>query len=118
MKKKIPTLKAQLEQASKDQKKYKAGKMSFRTTLIAKDGTRTVWKETGPEEKTRRERLIRFKSMRADLGLSQLEMAAALHVSIKTVQGWEIGNPIPEPLFILTELFHDLPAVRKRLLAA
>lgn len=118
MKKKILTLSAQLEQNLKDVKAYKSGKMKFRTTVVAKDGTRSTWKESGPEEKVRRKRIILFKGMRADLGLSQSEMAAALHVSTKTVQGWEIGNPIPEPLFILTELIHDLPAVRKRLLAA
>ncbi len=118
MKKKKPTLVAQLEQALKDVKAFKTGKIQIRTTTLAKDGTRTTWKESGPEEKVRRERLLHFKKMRADLGLSQSEMAAALHVSTKTIQGWEIGNPIPEPLIILTELFHDLPAVRKRLLAA
>lgn len=118
MRKKMPTLKTQLEQALKDVKAYKVGKMKFRTTAVGKDGIRTTWKESGPEEKVRRERLNSFKEMRADLGLSQSEMAATLHVSTKTVQGWEIGNPIPEPLFILAELLHDLPAVRKRLLAA
>jgi DNA-binding transcriptional regulator YiaG len=118
MKKKIPTLKPQLDQGLKDIKAYKAGKLKFRTTIVAKDGARTTWQESGPEEKKRRDRLVHFKKMRADLGLSQSEIASALHVSTKSVQGWEIGNPIPEPLMILTELLHDLPAVRKKLLAA
>jgi DNA-binding transcriptional regulator YiaG len=118
MKKKSKTLDAQLEQALKDLKGYQGGKTKFKTTLVSKDGTRNSWLESGPEEKSRRERLLRFKSMRSELGLSQSEMATALHVSTKTVQGWEIGNPIPDPLFILAELIHDLPAVRKRLLAA
>ena len=87
-------------------------------TVIAKDGTRTTFAESGPEEKFRRERLKLFKAIRADLGLSQSGMAAALHVSTKSIQGWEIGNPIPEPILILTQLLHDLPEVRKRLLAA
>jgi DNA-binding transcriptional regulator YiaG len=118
MKKKAPILKAQLERALQDAKAYKAGKVKFRTTTIAKDGTPTTFSESGPEEKIRRERLMLFKAMRRDLGLSQSEMAAALHVSIKSVQGWEIGNPIPEPILILVQLLHDLPEVRKRLLAA
>jgi DNA-binding XRE family transcriptional regulator len=118
MKKKAPTLKTQLEQALKDAKSYKAGKVKFRTTMVGKDGNRTSFAESGPEEKIRRERLNLFKAMRAGLDLSQSEMAAALHVSIKSIQGWEIGNPIPEPILILTQLLHDLPEVRKRLLAA
>ena len=118
MKKKAPALKTQLENAIKDVIAYKAGKAKFRTTTIAKDGTRTTFLESGPEEKVRRERLNLFKSLRADLKLSQSEMATALHVSTKSIQGWEIGNPIPEPILILTQLLHDLPEVRKRLLAA
>ncbi len=118
MKKKATTLKTQLEQALKDAKAYKAGKVKFRTTIVAKDGTRTAFEESGPEEKLRRKSLALFKTMRTDLGLSQSEMASALHVSTKSVQGWEIGNPIPEPILILTQLLHDLPEVRKRLLAA
>jgi DNA-binding transcriptional regulator YiaG len=118
MKKKAPALKTQLEQALKNAKAYKAGKVKFRTTVVAKDGTRTTFAESGPEEKIRRERLNLFKAMRADLGLSQSGMATALRVSTKSIQGWEIGNPIPEPIFILTQLMHDLPEVRKRLFAA
>jgi hypothetical protein len=50
--------------------------------------------------------------------MAQAEFAAALHVSKKTLQGWEIGKPIPDTPFILTESLHDMPAVPKRLLAA
>jgi DNA-binding transcriptional regulator YiaG len=99
-------------------KDWKAGKVKFRTTIREKDGTRTIWEESGPESKARKTRLAQFKAIRADLGLTQAEMAAALHVAKKTVQGWEIGKPIPDTAFILAELIHDVPAVRKRLLVA
>ncbi|MEO6096789.1 MAG: helix-turn-helix domain-containing protein, partial [Fibrobacteria bacterium] len=66
----------------------------------------------------RYERLDHFKAIRAELGLSQAGMAKVLRVATKTLQGWEIGKPIPEPVFMLMELIHEMPAVRKRLLAA
>ena len=116
--KSIPSLSKQLAQGVKDIKAWKAGKKKFRTHLVEKDGTRTTWMESGTEAKIRKQRLEQFKAMRADLGLSQSEMAGALRVSTKTVQGWEIGNPIPASGFTMAELLHDLPAVRKRLLAA
>lgn len=97
---------------------WKAGKVKLRTSMLEANGTRTTWEESGPEANARRERTARFKAMRADLGLTQAELAAAIHVSKKTLQGWEIGKPIPDTPFILAELLHDLPAVRKRLLAA
>ena len=60
----------------------------------------------------------KFKAVRAELGLSQSGMAKVLRVATKTLQGWEIGKPIPDPVFILVELIHEIPAVRKKLLAA
>ena len=39
-------------------------------------------------------------------------------MATKTLQGWEIGKPIPDPIYILAELIRDFPGVRKRLLAA
>jgi DNA-binding transcriptional regulator YiaG len=106
---------SKLEEHVKD---WAAGKIKFKASVLEKEGSRTQWNESGPENKARKERLIRFKAIRADLGLSQSGMAAVLHVATKTLQGWEIGKPIPEPVLILAELIHDMPAVRKRLLAA
>ncbi len=57
-----------------------------------------------------------FKQIRAGLGLSQRQMAGALQVATKTLQGWEIGKPIPTPAFLLAELIRDFPAIRARLL--
>jgi hypothetical protein len=45
-------------------------------------------------------------------------MAAALHIATKTLQGYEIGKPIPEHIVILAELIRDFPEVQKRLLTA
>ena len=59
-----------------------------------------------------------MKAIRAGLKLTQARMAAALHIATKTLEGYEIGKPIPEPIFILAELIRDFPGVRKRLLAA
>lgn len=36
-----------------------------------------------------------FKNIRAALGLSQSQMARALRVTRRTVQGWEAGAKIP-----------------------
>jgi DNA-binding transcriptional regulator YiaG len=100
-------------------KDWKAGKIKFKVSILDDDGKgRFSWEESGPESKARYERLAQFKAIRAELGLSQSAFAKALRVATKTLQGWEIGKPIPEPVFVLVELIHDMPAVRKRLLAA
>ncbi len=52
VKKKTPSLSAQLEQNLKDVKAYKSGKMKFRTTLVAKDGARTTWKKVGRRKRS------------------------------------------------------------------
>jgi DNA-binding XRE family transcriptional regulator len=99
-------------------KDWKAGKIRWKTTLLEKDGTRTVFEESLPESRKREANSVLLKSIRAELDLTQAEMAKALHVSPRSIQGWEIGRPIPEPVLVLAELLHDVPAVRKRLLAA
>lgn len=101
-----------------DVKDWKAGKSKWRTTLLEKDGTRTVFEETLPESKTRQAKATRLKAIRTDLGITQVELAGALQVSPRSIQGWEIGRPMPEMVLLLAELLHDMPAVRKRLLAA
>jgi len=60
-----------------------------------------------------------FYDIRKALGMTQESMATALQVSKRTVQSWEIGaRNIPEPMLVLAELLRDVPAVRRRLLAA
>ncbi|MDB5046985.1 MAG: hypothetical protein JWO30_56 [Fibrobacteres bacterium] len=64
-------------------------------------------------------RVDAFKSIRNELHLSQAGMAEALQVSKRTVESWEgRKREIPEPMLVLAELLRDVPAVRKRLLAA
>jgi DNA-binding transcriptional regulator YiaG len=100
-------------------KDWKAGKTKLKVSILDEDGKgRYSWEESGPESRIRLERLAQFKAIRSELGLSQSAFAKALRVATKTLQGWEIGKPIPEPVFVLVELIHDIPAVRKRLLAA
>jgi DNA-binding XRE family transcriptional regulator len=98
---------------------WKEGSLRLRVSMLNDDRkSRTVWEESGPEQKLRYERQARFKTIRAELGLSQAGMAKALRVATKTLQGWEIGKPIPNLAFMVVEMLHDMPAVRKRLLAA
>lgn len=114
--KKVTNRFAGLEAELKD---WKAGKIKLKVSILDEDGKgRYSWEESGPESKIRLERLAQFKAIRAELGLSQSAFAKALRVATKTLQGWEIGKPIPDSVFILAELIHDIPAVRKRLLAA
>lgn len=84
--------------------------------FFSADGTRTTMWERLPEAKRRHARREHFKGLRADLGLTQTQMAEAMRVSVNTLKGWEGGKPIPEVAFVLAELLHDIPAVRKRLL--
>jgi DNA-binding transcriptional regulator YiaG len=116
MKKEARNRYAGLAQEAKD---WAAGRKQLRTTLIDKAGGRTVFRASGPELKARQARMEGFKKMRVDLGLSQPAMADALHVGVGTLRNWEYGRrEIPDVAWVLAQLLHDLPAVRKRLLAA
>lgn len=65
--------------------------------------------------KERAEKLKEFRSRK--LKVSQRELAKALHVSVRTLQGWEIGKSLlPEPVMLLVEWINDMPEVRGRLL--
>lgn len=56
---------------------------------------------------------------RKDLDLSQKGLADCLGVSVRTVQGWEIGKSRPlEPIVRLIRLFKFIPAVRRALCPA
>lgn len=98
---------------------YLAGKTKWRTTLIDDEGVRTVFWASGPDLKERRARTESLKKLRDELDLSQPEMAKAIGVGLGTLRNWEYGRrKIPNTAMILMKLLHDLPAVRKRLLAA
>lgn len=98
---------------------WKAGKKKLRTTILDEAGGRTVLHASGPELDERAHRAEAFKKIRMDLKMSQPEMAKAMHVGIATVRNWEYGRRlVPEAMLILAELLRDLPAVRRRLLAA
>jgi DNA-binding transcriptional regulator YiaG len=57
-------------------------------------------------------RLQEFR--RKELDLSQKGLADCLGVSVRTVQGWEIGKSKPmTPIVRLIKLFKIFPAVRK-----
>lgn len=59
------------------------------------------------------------KFRRHDLDLSQKGLADCLGVSVRTVQGWEIGKSKPlEPIVRLIRLFKFIPAVRRMLCPA
>jgi len=66
----------------------------------------------------KKERAEKLKELRSrKLKVSQSELANALHVSVRTLQGWEIGKSLPpEPVMLLIELIDDMPEVRGRLL--
>jgi DNA-binding transcriptional regulator YiaG len=95
-KKKTPTLDTQLDKALEDIQNWKAGKTKFRTTLVEKDGHRTVLSESQPDSLARERRAQRIKMCRGELGLSQSQMATLLHAPFRTLQGWEAGRPIPD----------------------
>lgn len=110
---------ASRDKTLKDIDEWTAGKKKFRMTLVDEDRSRSVFHASKPELASRQEKMQLFKSIRLRIGLTRDEIAAALHVSPRTVEGWEVGRRIiPEPVFILVQLLHDVPAVKKRLLAA
>ncbi len=101
----------------KNWRKFKNGKVKLRTWNIdVKTKKRTVAFK-GIED-IRRERAAQLKELRSKkLRVSQSELAKALHVSVRTLQGWEIGKGLPpEPVMVLIELMIDIPEVKMRLL--
>ena len=101
----------------KNWRKFKNGKLKLRTWNIdGKSKKRTVVYK-GIED-IKKERSGRLKELRSKkLKVSQNELAKALHVSLRTLQGWEIGKSLPpEPVIVLVELMNEIPEVRGRLL--
>jgi DNA-binding transcriptional regulator YiaG len=112
------SLDEQMKKSEKSLKNYLAGKGTLRTWILSPTGERTVFYETLPEARARKARLEAFKAIREKLGLTQPRMAAALHVSVNTLKGWEAGKPIPDVAFTLAEVLRDFPSVRRRLVKA
>lgn len=104
---------------SEEIKGWKSGTKKLKTTILDEGGGRTEVHASGPELDLRSERAVAFKKIRVDLKMSQPEMAKAMHVGTAAVRNWEYGRRlIPEAMLILAELLRDVPAVRRRLLAA
>jgi DNA-binding transcriptional regulator YiaG len=91
-------------------RKFKDGKLKLRTwTIDAKSKKRTMMLK-GIDD-IRNDRAEKLKDIRArKLKVSQSALAKALHVSVRTLQGWEIGKSLPpEPVMLLVELINDVP---------
>ena len=98
---------------------FKKGAIKLRTwTVDSGTGKRRMSFQGVEDIRNRRSEIL--KDMRSgQLKLSQSELARAIHVSVRTLQGWEIGRSfVPEPVMVLLELMRDLPAVRQRLMHA
>ena len=79
---KIPSLTEQLKQGIKDVKLYKQGKITFKTYKI------NIPRENFTPEDIRHIR-------EDELHVSQKILAESLGVSVRTLQGWEIGRSKP-----------------------
>ncbi len=103
----------------KDWKEFKAGRVKLRTWKIDSKTNKRTMSYTGIDD-LRIEKANRLKDLRSnELKLSQSQLAQAIHVSPRTLQGWEIGRSIvPEPVLILIQLMKELPEIRKRLIPA
>jgi len=98
---------------------FKYGKSRLRTWTIA-PGTKSRSLEYKSIDDIRRERAQELRDLRMrELKISQSKLANAIHVSTRTLQGWEIGrSAMPEPILLLIRLLNEIPAVRRRLLQA
>ncbi len=104
--KKIPSLIEQCKQGIKDVKLYKQGKLTFKSYKI-----NLPKEEFSPDD---------IKQIReTDLHVSQKILAESLGISVRTLQGWEIGRSKPiGPAARLLKLLKEMPSVRRKLLVA
>ena len=109
----------QSDDLTQDWDEFKAGRIKFRTWRIDSKTHKRTMSFKGIED-FRREKSIRLKEIRSkELKLSQSQLAQAIHVSPRTLQGWEIGRSlVPEPVLLLLQLMKDLPEIRRRLIHA
>lgn len=98
---------------------FKNGKEKLRVTKIDSLSKKRTVTIKGINE-LREERKDELKKIRKEeLKVSQKELATAIHVSTRTLQGWEIGRSLtPEPVMVLVRLMKDMPEVKKKLLNA
>jgi DNA-binding transcriptional regulator YiaG len=104
---------------TQDWNDFKAGRIKFRTWRIDPKTHKRTMSFKGIED-FRHEKATKLKDLRSkELKLSQTQLAQAIHVSPRTLQGWEIGRSlVPEPVFLLLQLMKDLPEIRRRLIHA
>jgi len=97
---------------------FKNGKTKLRTWKIVPE-THKRTKKLKSIDDLRNERSVELKKLRKNaLRMTQTELAKAIHVSTRTLQGWEIGKSLPpEPVMILIRLMTEMPSVRSRLAA-
>jgi len=97
---------------------FKKGRIPLRTwTVDPHTRQRGMRYETIEEIRhARAEALKRIRS--GALKLSQAQLAHAINVNVRTLQGWEIGkSPAPGPVMVLLQLMRDMPEVKKALLS-
>ena len=105
--KKIPSLKEQLRQGLKDVEALNKGKLTVND--LKKNKVKPLKELNANEIKMLREKT---------LGISQGVLAMVFHISIKTVQSWEIGNTKPSgPSMVLLNLLFKDASLIKRLVA-
>jgi DNA-binding transcriptional regulator YiaG len=104
---------------TQDWEEFKSGRIKFRTWRIDPKTHKRTMSFRGVED-FRHERALKLKELRSkELKLSQSQLAQAIHVSPRTLQGWEIGRSlVPEPVFLLLRLMKDLPEIKRRLVHA
>lgn len=98
---------------------FKAGRVKLRTwTVNKKTGERTL-SYTGIED-LRKKRAETLRVLRSkELKMSQAGLSQAIHVSVKTLQGWEIGrSQVPEPIMLLVRLLKKDTEIKKELVGA
>ena len=98
---------------------FKAGRVKLRTwTVNKKTGQRTL-SYTGIED-LRKKRAETLRVLRSrELKMSQAELAQAIHVSVRTLHGWEIGRSlVPEPVILLVKVLKKHPEIKKELVEA
>ena len=97
---------------------FKNGKSKLRTWTIDPATGRRTRKYRGIEE-VRGERARELKAIRTgELRMTRKQLARPIHVSTRTLQGWERGRSLPpEPIMVLVRLMKDMPEVRSRLAA-
>lgn len=115
--KKTPSIGDQLAAAAPALKAWGRGEMRLRTTIANKDGGRHTESLTRAELDAKREAAEVFRTIRAELDVSQPLFASILHSTPAAVRQWEQGRrKIPDPVLALAQLARD-PDVRAKLVS-